>query len=42
MTNEQKVQAIYDLIAKNTYPKDQLGFYSEQDLWNDLTKILNT
>lgn len=36
-----KTQQIYELIVKHTYPKDQLGFYSEQDLYNDIDNIIN-
>ena len=41
MNNEQKICEIYQLITNKTMPKDQLGFYTENDLVDDITKIVN-
>lgn len=41
MSNEQKIRALMELIFKRTEPKDQLGFYTEQDLYNDIKHIIN-
>jgi len=40
MTDEQKIMSIFSLIMRKTYPKDQLGFYSEQNLIDDITSII--
>lgn len=42
MSNEQKIMEIVDLIIKKTMPKDQFGFYTEQNLCNDVARIINS
>ncbi len=42
MNNEQKAEQLVLLIVKNTYPKDQFGFYNENNLYQDILKILNS
>ncbi len=41
MTNEQKIQAVYELVASKTIPKDQFGFYTDLDLIKDIANIIN-
>lgn len=41
MSNEQKIEAIYQLIVQKTMPKDQFGFYTEQMLIQDIAAIMN-
>jgi hypothetical protein len=40
MSDEQKAQAVYELIVRETYPKDQLGFYTEEMLYNEILGII--
>ena len=42
MSNEQKILAILKLIFEKTMPKDQFGFYTEQDMYNDIARIINS
>ena len=41
MSNEQKIQAIVELIFDKTIPKDQLGLYAEEDLIRDVAEIID-
>ncbi len=40
--NDYKAQQILQLIFQKTYPKEQFWFYSEQDMYNDVLRILNS
>lgn len=42
MSNEQKIVAIVKLIFDRTLPKDQFGFYTEQNLVQEITGIINS
>lgn len=42
MSNEQKIQAILNLIFQKTMPKDQFGFYTEQHMYQDIANIINS
>lgn len=37
---EEKAQQILQLIFDKTYPKDQLGFYTEEMMYQDILRIL--
>jgi len=41
MSNEEKILAIMQLIINKTMPKEQLGFYTESDLFNEVSEIIN-
>ena len=42
MNSEQKAVEICELIFKHTMPKDQFGFYTEQDMFQDVLSILQS
>lgn len=39
---EQQAKRILELIFSKTYPKDQFGFYTEQMMYEDILRILNS
>lgn len=41
MSNQEKVEQIFQLIVDKTYPKEQFGFYSESNLYQDIARIIN-
>jgi len=42
MTNEEKAMELCKLVFNKTMPNDQFGFYTEQDMYNDILRILNS
>lgn len=40
MTREQKMMAILQVLAKHTYPKDQLGFTTEYQVCDEILRAI--
>lgn len=40
MEREQKIQAVCQILAKYTYPKDQFGFVTEYQVCDEILKAI--